>query len=265
MTRIAQDRLVDIVAPVAVAIVFLGGWEWIVRANAIAPYILPGPLLVAQTLWTDGPSLLYSLSVTLRTTLAALAAATGLGLALAIALAQSRLVERSFYPYLVVLQVTPIVSIAPLIIIWANDVFLSLLICAWLAAFFPVVANTTLGLNSTDPGLNDLFRLYRANRWQRLIHLRLPTALPYFMAGVRISGGLSLIGTVVAEFVAGSGGADSGLAFRILEAGYRLQIPRLFAALLLLSIAGVAIHMALGLISRWVLRGWHESELSGRT
>jgi NitT/TauT family transport system permease protein len=184
---------------------------------------------------------------------------------LAIALAQSRLVERSFYPYLVVLQVTPIVSIAPLIIIWANDVFLSLLICAWLAAFFPVVANTTLGLNSTDPGLNDLFRLYRANRWQRLIHLRLPTALPYFMAGVRISGGLSLIGTVVAEFVAGSGGADSGLAFRILEAGYRLQIPRLFAALLLLSIAGVAIHMALGLISRWVLRGWHESELSGRT
>ena len=259
-----KDRLIDIAAPVVVAILFLSGWEWIVRANAIPPYILPGPLLVAQTLWTDGPSLLQSLMITLRTTIAALVAATGLGLALAIALAQSRLIERSFYPYLVVLQVTPIVSIAPLIIIWANDVFLSLLICAWLAAFFPVVANTTLGLNSTDPGLNDLFRLYRASRWQRLIHLRLPTALPYFMAGVRISGGLSLIGTVVAEFVAGSGGADSGLAFRILEAGYRLQIPRLFAALILLSIAGVAIHLVLGLISRRVLRGWHESELATR-
>ena len=257
-----RERVIDIAAPLAVAILFVGGWEWIVRANQIPPYILPGPLLVAQTLWTDGPSLMQSLMVTLRTTLAALAAATGLGLALAIALSQSRLVERSFYPYLVVLQVTPIVSIAPLIIIWANDVFLSLLICAWIAAFFPVVANTTLGLNSIDPGLNDLFRLYRANRWQRLIHLRLPTALPYFMTGVRISGGLSLIGTVVAEFVAGSGGADSGLAFRILEAGYRLQIPRLFAALILLSIAGILIHTALGLISRWVLRGWHESELS---
>ena len=263
MAMLAKDRAIDIGAPIAVAILFLSGWEWIVRANAIPPYILPGPLLVAKTLWTDGPSLLQSLMVTLRTTLAALAAATGLGLALAIALAQSRLIERSFYPYLVVLQVTPIVSIAPLIIIWANDVFLSLLICAWIAAFFPVVANTTLGLNSIDPGLNDLFRLYRANRWQRLIHLRLPTALPYFMAGVRISGGLSLIGTVVAEFVAGSGGADSGLAFRILEAGYRLQIPRLFAALILLSVAGILIHMALGLISRWVLRGWHESELVG--
>ena len=259
-----RDRVIGLVAPLVVAVLFLGAWEWIVRANAIPPYILPSPLLVAQTLWTDGPSLMGSLWVTLRTTLAALAAATGLGLALAIALAQSRLIERSFYPYLVILQVTPIVSIAPLIIIWVNDVFLSLLVCAWIVAFFPVVANTTLGLNSADPGLTDLFRLYRASRWQRLIHLRLPTALPYFMAGVRISGGLALIGAVVAEFVAGSGGAESGLAFRILESGYRLQIPRLFAALILLSFTGIVIHAVLGLVSRFVLRGWHESELSGR-
>lgn len=257
-------RFGDIAAPVAVAILFLVGWEAIVRAYAIPPYILPGPLLVAKTLWTDGPSLLDSLLVTLRTTLAALAAAASLGLALAIALSQSRLIERSFYPYLVILQVTPIVSIAPLIIIWVNDVFLSLLVCAWIVAFFPVVANTTLGLNSTDPGLEDLFKLYRANRRQRLVYLRLPTAMPYFMAGVRISGGLALIGAVVAEFVAGSGGADSGLAFRILEAGYRLQIPRLFAALLLLSLAGVVIHVVLGLAARWMLRGWHESELRDR-
>ena len=259
-----RDRIIGLAAPMIVAVLFLGAWEWVVRANAIPPYILPSPLLVAQTLWTDGPSLMGSLWVTLRTTLAALAAATGLGLALAIALAQSRLIERSFYPYLVILQVTPIVSIAPLIIIWVNDVFLSLLVCAWIVAFFPVVANTTLGLNSADPGLTDLFRLYRASRWQRLIHLRLPTALPYFMAGVRISGGLALIGAVVAEFVAGSGGAESGLAFRILESGYRLQIPRLFAALILLSFTGIVIHAVLGLISRWVLRGWHESELGGR-
>ena len=255
----AGELFVDVAAPAAVALLVLGAWEWIVRAQAIPPYILPGPLLIAETLWTDGPSLMTSLWVTLRTTLAALASATVLGLALAIALAQSRLIERSFYPYLVILQVTPIVSIAPLIIIWVNDVFLSLLVCAWLVAFFPIVANTTLGLNSIDRGHADLFRLYRASRWQRLVHLRLPTALPYFLAGVRISGGLALIGAVVAEFVAGSGGAESGLAFRILEAGYRLQIPRLFAALLLLSLTGILIHAALGLAARRILRGWHES------
>ena len=256
MTR---DRLIGIAAPLTVAIVFLGLWEWLVRAQAIPPYILPGPVLVAQTLWTDGGSLMGALWVTLRTTLAALAAATVLGLVIAIALAQSRLVERSFYPYLVVLQVTPIVSIAPLIIIWVNDLFLSLLVCAWIVAFFPIVANTTLGLNSVERGLADLFRLYGASRWQMLVRLRLPTALPYFLAGVRISGGLALIGAVVAEFVAGTGGAESGLAFRILEAGYRLQIPRMFAALLLLSLAGIVIHAVLGWVARALLRAWHES------
>jgi NitT/TauT family transport system permease protein len=260
-----KGHLIDIVAPLVVAVLFLGGWEWVVRANAIAVYILPAPSVIAHSLWTDGPSLMGSLWITLRTTFAALAASTVLGLAFAILLAQSRLIERSIYPYLVILQVTPIVAIAPLIIIWVNDVFLSLLVCAWIVAFFPVVANTTLGLNSTEPGLNDLFRLYRASRWQRLIHLQLPTALPYFMAGVRISGGLALIGAVVAEFVAGSGGAESGLAFRILEAGYRLQIPRLFSALILLSLTGVLIHAVLGLIARWLLRGWHESELGDRS
>ncbi len=249
-------------APLVVAVLFFAAWEAVVRLNHIPPYILPGPLLVAKSLWTDGPSLLASLWITLRTTLAALAAATILGLGLAVALAQSRLIERSLYPYLVILQVTPIVAIAPLIIIWVNDVFLSLLVCAWIVAFFPVVANTTLGLNSTDRGLVDLFQLYGASRWQALIHLRLPGALPYFLAGVRISGGLALIGAVVAEFVAGSGGAASGLAFRILESGYRLQIPKLFAALFLLSLTGIGIHAGLGLVARRVLRGWHESAVA---
>ncbi|MGE0746005.1 MAG: ABC transporter permease [Rhodospirillales bacterium] len=258
------DRLTPVAAPAAVALIVLAGWEAIVRLNDIPHYILPGPLLVLQTLWTDGPSLLGALWVTLRTTFAALAAATVIGLAIAMLLAQSRLVERSLYPYLVILQVTPIVSIAPLIIIWVDDVFLSLLICAWIVAFFPIVANTTLGLNSADRGLHELFRLYDASRWQTLLQLRMPTALPYFLAGVRISGGLALIGAVVAEFVAGSGGAESGLAFRILEAGYRLQIPRLFAALLLLSGAGIAIHAVLGWFARRMLRAWHESAAGER-
>ena len=218
-------------------------------------------LTVLEALWRDGPSLLGSLWITLRITAMALATATVLGGLLAVLLAQSRWIEASVFPYAVILQVTPIVAIAPLIIIWVNDVTWSLLICAWLVAFFPILSNTTLGLNSTDRNLDDLFRLYGANRWQALLYLRMPTALPYFLAGLRISGGLALIGAIVAEFVAGTGGAESGLAFRILESGYRLQIPRMFAALLLLSATGIAIYLVLSLLSRLLLRHWHESAL----
>ncbi len=257
----ARQPALRIIAPAAAGLVFLVGWEAVVRAYDIAPYILPSPLLVAKTLWTDGPSLLGSLWVTLRITAAALAAATLLGGALAILFAQSRILETSLFPYAVTLQVTPVVAIAPLIIIWVNDTFLSLLVCAWIVAFFPIVANTTLGLNSADRNLVDLFRLYGASRWQVLRHLKLPTALPYFLTGVRISGGLALIGAVVAEFVAGTGGAETGLASRILEAGYRLQIPRLFAALVLLSLTGILIFVALDRFSRWLLADWHESAL----
>ncbi len=257
-----NGRIARVAAPLAVGLIFLFGWEALVRVGQIPSYVLPGPLLVAETLWRDGPSLLGSLLVTLRITLAALAAAVILGGALAILFAQSRLLEISLFPYAVILQVTPIVAIAPLIIIWLKDqVFLSLLVCAWIVAFFPVVANTTLGLNSADRNLVDLFRLYGASRGQTLRYLRLPSALPYFLAGTRISGGLALIGAVVAEFVAGTGGTESGLASRILEAGYRLQMPRLFAALLLLAATGVAIFALLGWLAQRLIGHWHESAL----
>ena len=260
MIRLAE-RHAKFAAPLIVGILMLAFWEAVVRINAIPPYILPGPILVAETLWRDGPSLLISLWVTLRITGAALIAAVVLGGAIAVLFAQSRLLELSFFPYAVILQVTPIVAIAPLIIIWVNNTFLSLLLCAWIVAFFPVVANTTLGLNSADRNLVALFRLYGASRWQMLRHLRLPSALPYFLAGVRISGGLALIGAVVAEFVAGTGGTETGLASRILEAGYRLEIPKLFAALLLLSLAGILIFAILSWLSRALLAHWHESAL----
>jgi len=170
----------------------------------------------------------------------------------------------SLFPYAVILQVTPVVAIAPLIIIWVDDIRLALLICAWIVAFFPILSNTTLGLNSADQNLTDLFRLYRASRWQVLRYLRLPTAMPYFLAGLRISGGLALIGAIVAEFVAGTGGRASGLAYRILEAGYQLQIPKMFAALVLVSLTGIAIFLAMSLISHLALRNWHESAMKDR-
>jgi len=245
-----------------VGAVLLAIWELVVRINGIPPYILPSPLAIAESLWTDGPSLLGSLLVTLRVTLAALAAAAILGGAIAVLFSLSRILELSLFPYAVILQVTPIVAIAPLIIIWVSEPFLALLVCAWIVAFFPIVANTTVGLNSADRNLLALFRLYGASRGQVLRYLKLPTALPYFLTGLRISGGLALIGAVVAEFVAGTGGAETGLAFRILEAGYRLAIPRLFAALFLLSLTGIVIYLVLDFLSRLLLRHWHESAIA---
>ena len=253
------QRVWRILAPLLIGVVFLAIWEAVVRWRGIPPYILPTPSAVAQSLWVDGPSLLGSLLVTLRITLAALAAAALIGGAIALLFSLSRILELSLFPYAVILQVTPIVAIAPLIIIWVRQPFLALLVCAWIVAFFPIVSNTTVGLNSADRNLLALFRLYGASPGQTLLYLRVPTALPYFLAGLRISGGLALIGAVVAEFVAGTGGAETGLAFRILEAGYRLAIPRLFAALFLLSLTGIVIYLLLDWLSRRVLQHWHES------
>jgi NitT/TauT family transport system permease protein len=250
-----------VLAPALVGLVSLGAWEGIVRWEGIPPYILPGPFLIAQTVVTDWGTLFPSLLVTLAITAAAFLVSAVLGLALAVLFTQSAWIERAFFPYAVVLQVTPLVAIAPLIILWVKWIPLALLVCAWLVAFFPVLANTVLGLTSTDRNLVDLFRLYGATRWQALRYLRPPAALPYFLGGLRISGGLALIGAVVTEFVAGTGGAQSGLAFRILEAGYQLQNPRMFSAVFLISAAGVLIFVLLTGLSRLALGRWHESEI----
>jgi NitT/TauT family transport system permease protein len=256
-----RDRLLRVLGPAAVGALFLGTWEAVVRYFEIPVYILPGPAVVAETLWRDGPSLLGSLWVTVRITIAALAAAILLGGAIAILFAQWRVLELSFLPYAIALQVTPVVAIAPLVIIWVNNAYWSVLILALIVAFFPIVANTTLGLNSVDRNLAALFKLYGASRWKTLRYLRMPTALPSFLAGVKISGGLALVGAVVAELVAGTGGSETGLAYRILEAGYRLEIARQMAALVLLALTGMAIYFSLDRVSRLVLAHWHESAL----
>ncbi|TCR64990.1 ABC transporter permease [Bosea sp. BK604] len=250
-----------ILAPLAIGALALALWEFVVRWKGIPPYILPGPLLIGQTLIADWGTLSGSLLITLRITFMALTAAVVVGVALAVLFTQSKWLEMSLLPYAVILQVTPIVAIAPLIIIWAGDINLSLLICAWIVAFFPILSNTILGLNSADHNLINFFQLYGATRWQTMRYLKLPAALPYFLAGLKISGGLALIGAVVAEFVAGTGGTESGLAYRILEAGYQLKIPRVFAALLMISLSGIAIFLATSWISHLLLRRWHESAL----
>lgn len=247
--------------PLIVLVLVIAGWQWIVTANQIPPYILPGPGLVAQTLVSDLPTLAPSWGVTIAVTLMALTLAVTIGVGLAVLFAQSKWVEMSFFPYAVVLQVTPIVAIAPLIFIYVDSKIVGLLICAWIVAFFPILSNTTLGLNSADHNLRDLFSIYGASRWQKLRYLQLPSALPYFLGGLRIGGGLALIGAVVAEFVAGTAGIGSGLAFRILESSYRLQIPRMFAALFLIVITGIAIYLIITWITHLALHKWHESAI----
>lgn len=253
-----NERALRISLPILVLALVLGIWELMVRAFGIEPFVLPSPTLVFATLIVDGALLWQSLLVTLITTFEGFVLAAVGGIGLAILFNQSRLVEYSFYPYAVALQVTPIVAIAPLLLIYLSQP-LAVLACAWIVAFFPVLANTTLGLSSVDHNLLALFELYKASRWQVLWNLKLPAALPQMLAGLRIAGGLSLIGAVVAEIAAGSAGAGSGLAYRIAESGYRLNIPRMFAALLLLSVAGVAIFFALSALSHLALRRWHES------
>jgi NitT/TauT family transport system permease protein len=234
-----------------------------VRVYAVPQFVLPGPLAIGAALIADFSSLMASLWTTLRITVLAFALAAISGVALAILFSQSRIIEMMLYPYAVVLQVTPVVAIAPLIIIWVGfeRINVALLILAWIVAFFPILANTTLGLRSVDHNLIDLFRLHGASRSQILWRLKLPSSLPYILSGLKTSGGLALIGTVVAEYGAGSGTA-TGLAWRIIEAGNRLQIPRMFAALILLAALGITIFYGLALVEYLVLRKWHESVVS---
>ncbi len=256
-----QNRLLRWIFPIIAMLSAIGLWQLVVFAYDIPHYILPSPIRIIQTLVADWSLLFVALLNTLKITFAALLLATMGGLVFAIVFAQSKWVEISFFPFAVILQVTPIIAIAPLIFIYVDSITAGLLICAWIVAFFPILSNTILGLNSVDQNLSNLFQLMGANRWQQLWFLRLPSALPYFLGGLRIAGGLALIGSIVAEFVAGTAGSGSGLATLILEASFRLNIPRMFAALLMISFTGILIFGTLNLFSHILLRRWHESAL----
>ena len=262
---VRNPTFVRIAAPLAVGIAVVVLWYALVKAFAIPAYLVPSPIDVATTMMADWDLLSRSLIVTLRVTFVAFLCAAVIGTLIAFAFVQSRLVEVSFFPYAVLLQVTPIVAIAPLIIIWVKNTQVALVLCATIVALFPIISNTTLGLRSVNPGLANLFRMNRATRFQTLVRLRIPSAAPYFFGGLRISSGLALIGAVVAEFVAGTGGHAAGLAYQILQAGFQLNIPRLFAALLLITVTGVALFLAMVWLSRLALGAWHESELVPET
>ena len=260
--RAARPRYDKVLYPLLVAVLLLGAWQGAVTGFKLPPYLVPSPLLMMQTLVADWLVLGGALLFTVKITLLSFGVAVLLGTLISFVFVQSRTLETALFPYAVLLQVTPIVAVAPLIIIWVKNPTASLVICAALVALFPIISNTTLGLRSVDPDLQSYFEMNRASRLQVLLRLRVPSALPYFFGGLRISSGLALIGAVVAEFVAGTGGNSTGLAYQILFAGYQLNIPRMFAALLLISLTGVALFVLMAWLSRVALGGWHASELS---
>ncbi len=257
-------KALRVISPLVAVLLALVLWEALVHLWRVPAFVLPAPSAIGQALRDDFWSLLFSAWMTLRISLTAFVLAVAGGVALAVLFSQSRMIEMAFFPLAVILQVTPIVAIAPLIVIWVgiDNPNRALLLMAWIAAFFPVLSNMTIGLRAADHGLLDLYRLYGASRWQILTQVRLPSALPYLLSAMKISGGLALIGTVVAEFVAGSG-ASMGLAWRIMESGNRLQIAKMFAALLLLSLLGIAIFFCLTVLEKLLLRRWHDSQVAG--
>jgi NitT/TauT family transport system permease protein len=257
-----SSRWLSLALPLAVGLVFLGLWQFLVGWLQVPKFLVPAPTDIVKTLIEDWPMLWASLLMTLKVTFLAFFCAVVLGTLIAFAFVQSRRVETAFFPYAVLLQVTPIVAIAPLIIIWVKHPTAALVVCATLVALFPIISNTTLGLRSVSPGLMNVFRMNKASRTQVLLRLRIPSAAPYFFGGLRISSGLALIGAVVAEFVAGTGGTSAGLAYQILQAGFQLNIPRLFAALFMITITGVLLFLLMVLLSKLALGGWHESEVA---
>jgi len=262
MNRVLNNPAARVAAPLLLGVLILVSWQVICKALKVPVYLVPMPTDIYETLVQDWALLSSSLMVTLQITFLAFALSVVLGVAAAFLFVQSRLLEVSLFPYAIILQVTPVVAIAPLIIIWVKSPLPAMVICATMVAVFPIISNTILGLRSVNPGLVNLFKLNHATRWQMLKRLRVPSALPYFFGGLRISSGLALIGAVVAEFVAGTGGTSSGLAYQILQAGFQLNIPRLFAALFLITVTGILLFVLMAMLSKWALGGWHESEMN---
>jgi NitT/TauT family transport system permease protein len=257
---LGTSRYVRAGLPLLVALFLLAAWQVLCEAYAVPIYLFPKPSDIAASFKSEWPELFRALGATMKVTLIGFALATLIGISVSVLFVQSRLIELALFPYAVLLQVTPIAAVAPLIVILVKNTTGALIVVSTIIALFPIISNTTLGLRSVDPGLVKLFRARKASRWQVLWRLRVPSSLPYVLAGLRISIGLALIGAVVGEFVAGTGGRSSGLAYQILQSGLQLDIPLMFAALALISVAGITMFMAMVVLTRLALQHWHESE-----
>lgn len=238
-------------------LLLFGAWEWAARTGLLPPFLLPAPSRIALVLAGDFPAFASAWLATLKLALVALALAVASGVAGAAAFALLPRLERALLPLVVALQVTPVVAVAPLLLVVFDDPWWASLCCAWLVALFPLLSSTLSGLRAADPGLLELFSLYGAKPLQRLRWLLLPTSLPYFLSGLRVGAGLALIGAVVAEFAAGAAGRDTGLASRLLEAMFRTDMPRMYAALALIMATGLLLYGAVALLEWRLVGRWH--------
>jgi NitT/TauT family transport system permease protein len=252
-----MKRLVDILAPLALVVVLLAGWEVACRVLAVPVYLLPAPSAVVVSLLQDWPALAAAAWTTLSMALTALAVASACACTLALLGGLSPLIEKAIQPVAVTIQVTPVIAIAPLVMIWTglDHPERAIIVLATIVAFFPIYSGAATGLRAADPDLKRLFDLYGADRWQRLIRLRLPSAIPALVEGHKVATALAVIGAVVAEFVAGSGGAQ-GLAWRIIESANRLQTARVFAALVTLAVMAALLYAAVDILERRILAWW---------
>jgi NitT/TauT family transport system permease protein len=255
LLRVAYDA----VPPVGAFIVFLALWQLVVTSLQVPRYLLPTPTDIAVSATEHASDLLVALTSTFVSAVLGFGLSIVVGMLAALVMSQNKLLERSLYPYAILLQTIPIVAIAPLIVIWVGAGAPAVVIISFLISLFPIITNTTAGLTSTDHNLMSMFDLYNANFWQRMIKLKLPFALPYVMTGLRISSGLAVIGAIVGEFIAGIGGLRGGLGYVIISAANRLDMPYLFASALTSSLLGIIIFIGISLISARFLRHWHES------
>lgn len=250
-----------ILPPIVVFVLFIGGWELIVRILGMPPYILPKPSDIAAAAAENSANLITSVSTTIVEALIGFTISVVLGISLAILLALSKTVEKSVYPYAIILQTIPVVAVAPIIVIWFGAGINAIVIISFLISFFPILSNTLIGLNSTDQNMKNLFYLYNASKLQTIWRLRFPAALPYIMAGLKISCSSSVVGAIVGEYIAGIGGGQGGLGYGITVAATRLQTPYLFACGLAASALGIAFFLIINMVSNKLLKSWHESAM----
>lgn len=251
--------LQSLALPVAALVIFLALWVALVEMFHPAPYLYPTPGSIGSALHDNWQLLLESTLNTLQGAVWAFVLSALLGGLISLLLSAVPVLYKALFPFTVIIQTIPIIAVAPIILIWFGVGMPSIVACALIIAIFPVIANTTTGLRSTDESLRQLFTLYGATPWQTLIKLRLPFALPYFFAGLRIAAGAAVVGSVVGEYMAGMGGKHGGLGFLIAETASRLQMSTLFCAALASALLGIAFFVAISSVSTYFLSSWHES------
>ncbi|BFT70227.1 ABC transporter permease subunit [Paenibacillus sp. MAH-34] len=247
--------------PLVAFVVFIGGWELIAYLAKAPVYLVPKPSDIVAAAVENKHALWVSVTTTTLEAVLGFFLSIIMGVAGAILLASSKWIEKSVYPYAIILQTIPIVAIAPLIVIWFDAGMNAIVIITFLIGFFPMLSNTLIGLNSTDQNMSNLFYLYNANAFQTMWRLRIPAALPYIIAGLKISCTLSVVGAIVGEYIAGIGGGAGGLGYAITYAAARLKTAYLFACGLSASALGISFFLLVNAFSKWVLSSWHESEM----